>query len=89
MIVTRDGHIIASSIGGINVGGSGTITAGNENVTITHGLGTTPTWGTVTPSNDYATDLKIGSFTVTTCVVSYPAGVTQLDDGTFYFNVGV
>lgn len=90
MIVTQNGKIIGSCVGGASVGGSGTITAGNNSVTVAHGLGATPSWATVSPSNDVAIAAGIQvSISGANITVGYPVGVTQPEDGTFYFEVGV
>lgn len=90
MIVTQNGKIIGSCVGGSFKGGSGTILANNNSVTFAHGLGAVPTWATVSPSNDVAIAAGIQvAISGANLIVGYPILVTQPDAGTFYYQVGV
>ena len=90
MIVTQNGKIIGSCVGGAVKGGRGTILANSNSVTVAHGLGATPSWAIATASNDVAIAAGIQvSISGANITVGYPVLVTQPDDGTFYFQVGV
>jgi len=90
MIITSEGKIIGSCWGGVTKGGSGTIPYNTNSVTVAHGLGTTPTFALIAPSNDVtiASGIKV-TISGANLIVSYSDGITQPEDGTFDFIVGV
>lgn len=69
--------------------GVGTIPAGVDHVTISHGLGSLPGNVTVTPAEGFETPLQVlqSSVSVTQFTVSFVGGVTLGVDSYFYWGV--
>ncbi len=83
----------ALSLKGKRAGGSGTIPALQNSVTVTHNLDAVPTWAIAVAVDNVAAAAGVhavdGSYTATTIDVAYPLAVSQDFDGKFNFEVGV
>lgn len=77
-------------VSGATAGGTGTILANENSVTVPHGLISVPNWALAAPINDVAKGAILGAVVSgVNIIVSYPVGVTQPADGTFAFIVGL